>query len=154
VPQRCRASISRPSNRRPRDHAAIVTADIAGSLRAGLKTIESRFSHSRRPPFGRVAPGDVIHFKLAGGPVFATARAAAVWQFEGLTPATVRGLRRRYGPAVCAAPAYWRRRLTARYAVLIWLSHLSPGRRRRPIPRQYGSGWVLLPHRRSLKLEI
>lgn len=124
-------------------HAAIVSTDVAAALRAGTKTVESRFSRTRRSPFGRVRPGDLIQFKLAGGPVVGAARAVAVRQFDALTPVVVRRLRRRYGAAIQAAPAYWRRRLHARYGVLIWLTPLGPPLRRR-IPRQYGGGWVVL----------
>ena len=65
-------------------------------------------------------------------------------QYENLTPADVRRIRQLYNHAVCAEPAYWASKRAARYAVLIWLAQLRRTRAAPPIPRPYGSGWLIL----------
>lgn len=126
-------------------HVAIVNRGMIEPLLRGGKSVESRLSRTRRPPYGRIRAGDTVYFKAAGGPVFGRARVRGVEQFAGLTPPGVAELARRYGPRTCAPPGYWRRRRACRYATLIWLG---PVRRTRSAPRvarQFGSAWIALP---------
>jgi hypothetical protein len=127
-----------------RTHVAIVAGGVAEALQRGVKRIETRFYRQRRLPFGRISTGDTVHFKRCGGNVFASAQVLSVKEVSGLTPAAVDRLRRTYRVAVCASAGYWFARRRARYGVLIWLGPL-----RRPtigvrVPRQYGSGWLVL----------
>jgi hypothetical protein len=135
----------RPAFRsKPRRHVAIIDRPAAAALLAGRKTIESRFTRTRRAPVDRVRPGDRLYFKLSAGGFIGTCRVRRVAQFEDLTPFQIRNLRRRYGRAIAAPAAYWRERIRRRYGVLIWLSGLESLRRPPRIARQYGSGWVTL----------
>ena len=127
-----------------RVHLAIVDPAAACALLSGDKHIESRFSRHRRAPYGQVARGDTIHFKLTGGRVIGTAAVAGVQEFHDLTPPMVERLRRLYNGAVRAPARYWASRRGSRYGVLIWLGALRPVRRRLRVPRQFGRAWVVL----------
>lgn len=129
--------------RAPRAHVAIVQRSVVRPLLEGSKRIESRFSQSRRPPFGCVSPGDVVHFKLSGGGLIGTASVTHVREFACLQPTLVWRLWQRYRGAIQAPASYWRRRLACRYGLLIWITPLGPPPRV-SVPRQFGSGWVVL----------
>jgi len=58
----------------PATHLAVMRQPFLDCVVDGRKTIESRLTRNRVAPFGLVAPGDAIVFKLAGGPL----RGAAV----------------------------------------------------------------------------
>jgi len=125
-------------------HVAIVAPRFAGALQAGRKRIETRFSMTRRAPFGRVHRGDIIYFKPVGGPVIGRAPAARVVTYEQLTPARIDSIRQRHNHAILAPDAYWRSHRLSRYGVLIWLGRFSPRVPPLAIPRQFGSGWIIL----------
>jgi hypothetical protein len=95
-------------------HVAIVAPDLAGSLLDGSKRIETRFSRTRRAPYGSIRPGERIVFRLPGGRTLGWARASRVQHLEHLTPGRIERLRRIYAPSVCAAPHYWAQRRTCR----------------------------------------
>lgn len=110
--------------------------------------MESRLSRTRRPPFGVVATGDRVAFKISGARFIGVCRVTAVREFAGLAPSGVRRLERWYGRLVQAPAAYWAERTASRYAVLIWLAPLQPLPRPPRVPRQHGGGWVVAgPHR-------
>ena len=127
-----------------RRHAAIVNARHIDLLRSGVKTIEMRLYRHRRLPYNRIRVGDVVFFKPVGGRVFGSANVVRIRQYDNLTPDDVRRIRRRYNHAVCAEPQYWAERSEARFAVLIWLDQFRKARRAPSVPRQYGSGWLIL----------
>jgi hypothetical protein len=114
-------------------HVAIIHRAIL----AGRKTVEARLSRDRREPFGRIARGDEIFFKIAGGGFCAVARVARVLSVSGLTPDGVRALRRRVEGMVLGGPGFWSRRRRARYATLIWIEEV---RQIRGVPRGDGGG--------------
>jgi ASC-1-like (ASCH) protein len=120
---------------------------MATGLLSGRKRVESRFARRRRLPYGRVSPGDEVYFKVSGGYIIGRSRVARVRQFDALTPRAIDTLRRRYNQAIKAPDAYWDARRDCRYGVLIWLRGFSRRVRRIPVPRQYGSGWVVLAGR-------
>lgn len=122
-----------------RTHLAIIGSAYLVLILAGLKTVESRLSLTRREPFGRVRPGDTILFRVRGGGYAARARVARVESFEGLDRDGVRALAERYEPLVRGGRAYWAGKRHARYATLMWLE--------RPRPETRGPEWT--PHGRA-----
>jgi len=124
---------------RARTHLAIIGSAYLVLILAGLKSVESRLSLTRREPFGRVRPGDTILFRVRGGGYAARARVARVESFEGLDPDGVRALAERYEPLVRGGRAYWAGKRHARYATLMWLE--------RPRPETRGPAWT--PHGRA-----
>lgn len=127
-----------------RAHVAIVTARIGRLLLRGEKTIESRFSRTRRPPLGCVSAGDLVHFKVCAGPVVCSRRVTALCEYEHLTQTTLLALKWRFGRKIGADSGYWEARRGCRFGVLMWLA---PAREVIPparLPRQYGNGWLVL----------
>jgi hypothetical protein len=127
-----------------RTHLAIIQRWLVAPLLAGEKRIESRFMRQKHLPYGRIAAGDRIYFKAAGGQVIGLYKAVRVMQFERLSPAAVLALRRRYDHAIRAGAGYWRARRDCRYGVLIWLGRMKNVAGLAAPPRQYGSGWMIL----------
>ena len=125
-----------------KEHVAIVRSGVAARLLSGEKTIESRFTRTRRPPFDSVSVGDVIHFKVSGGDVIGTSRVRRLVRYADLTPTRLRSLERRYGRRLATTPAYWTQRRDCRFGVLIWLTPLRPAVTPPAIPRQFGNAWV------------
>lgn len=105
---------------------AIVHEWVAHALLQGEKTIESRFARDRRPPFGRIASGDTVYFRVAGGSYAAHAVVRRVLCEQGLTPAKVRTLEAQHRSAIGGDEAYWRRARSARCVTLLWLGPCRP----------------------------
>ncbi len=127
-----------------RAHLAVVRAEVVPLLLRGQKTIETRFYHTRRPPLGQIAPGESVHFKQSGAGHIGVSQVVAVKEFAALTPAAMDRLRRRFGRQIAASPTYWALKRRCRYGVLIWLSPLEPPADNLTLPRQHGTGWVVL----------
>lgn len=53
-------------------HLAIFKGDGGESILSGKKTIESRFSHRRDPPFGQISVGDLVYIKPSGKDIITT----------------------------------------------------------------------------------
>lgn len=107
-------------------HVAILESRYVAAILAGRKTVESRLSRRRLPPFACVAPGDLVFFKEKSGGFRALARVARVEFHDGLTPARVRELRARLGALVRGTAEYWRSRRDALSATLLWLADVEP----------------------------
>src|SRR5579859_1065899 len=88
-----------PARPRPM-HLAIMREPYLSRVLDGSKTIESRWLHTRRAPYGRLQAGDQIAFKRSGGSILAVASAVRVEQYADLTPAAVIGLLQRWGSAL------------------------------------------------------
>jgi hypothetical protein len=124
-------------------HLAIFVPPYLEYVLCGKKTVESRFSSVRCPPFGRVREGDVILLKQTGGPVVGLATAARIWSYT-LDPDSWSEIRRDFTDALCAQdPDFWRTRNKAAYATLVRLQNV------RKIPpfgfqKRDRRGWVVL----------
>jgi ASC-1-like (ASCH) protein len=116
----------------------------------GKKTVESRFSVYRRPPFSCVGEGDIVLLKEAGGPVVGISTVSAVWHYN-LNPESFSELRREFAAALCAQdPTFWEDRAAASFATLMRLRNV---RRISPIvvEKRDRRGWVVI-RRRSRQL--
>lgn len=126
-----------------RGHVAIVLPAYLEAILSGRKTVESRLSRMRCPPFGLIGPGDVVWFRARGGGYGARAVAARVEHHENLTPAGVARLRDRHAEAVAADDAYWHAKASARYATFIYLSCVEAATQGPRTPPAWGRGWLL-----------
>jgi len=111
----------------------------------GTKTVESRFSLTRIPPYGWVGEGDVVLLKASGGPIVGLARVTAVWQAE-LDPTAWDIIERDYLTAIEAEPDYLAQKRSSRYATLMTISDVA--RLDEPVTyrRLFGAGWqVIVP---------
>lgn len=125
-------------------HAVIVCKHSAASILAGTKTVESRLTLTRREPWGMVAAGDVLLFKISSGPYVARARVQAVACFEGLTPPGIAALARAWEARVLGGAEYWRKKRTARYATLLTLADVTPISTGPNLGITAGRAWVRL----------
>jgi len=125
----------------------------------GRKRIETRLTKGPRPPFGAVAPGDVIYIKRSAGPFVARAEAARVLMADRLTPEAIDELARQYNKWIGGNDDYWQAKRICRYATLIWLRNVelvSVGPRYRV---QHMRAWYVLdddadPPRSSERIEL
>jgi hypothetical protein len=125
-------------------HLAILREPYLAQVLLGEKTIESRFARVRAAPYGRVALGDLIWLKRAGGPIAGVARAAEVRQFADLTPERVDALLDQFADALRLGEDFAARARRGRYATLIWLDHVRALTPPLPYPRRDRRGWVIL----------
>lgn len=105
-------------------HIAILAPPYDQMIVDGRKRIETRLTKGPRPPFGAVAPGDVIYIKRSGGPFVARAEAARVLMVDQLTPEAIDELAGQYNKWIGGNDDYWRAKRSCRYATLIWLRNI------------------------------
>jgi hypothetical protein len=92
----------------------------------GRKTMESRFSLTRRPPFRRVNANDILILKRSAGPIVGICHVTEV-QFYHLDPASLAQLRSSYHePLAIADDEFWERQSEMRYATIMRVSHPMP----------------------------
>lgn len=132
-------------------HLAVFVEPFLGYLLSGKKTVESRFSAVRFPPYQRVSRGDVVLIKKSGGPVVGICEVGAAWFYE-LNPNTWGTIRREFADAICAeTPDFWSSREHAGFASLMFVSRVRelPGI---DWPKRDRRGWVVLRDRDSAPL--
>lgn len=103
-------------------HLAVLRQPYLTFILTGQKTIESRFSTRRMPPYRRVESGDSIILKEASGPIRGIATVHKVVFLER-PESGWHGLRRRYAAGLCATnDDFWAERREKDYATLLFLS--------------------------------
>jgi hypothetical protein len=106
-------------------HLAVMGEPYLSMALAGVKTVESRLSRTRRAPWGVVARRDLLLLKKASGPVVGVAEVGEVWGYEvGEGGRAVGEIRREFDGRVRGEPAYWAARREARYATLLELARV------------------------------
>ncbi|RMD83513.1 MAG: ASCH domain-containing protein [Chloroflexi bacterium] len=122
-------------------HLAIVREPYLSRLLAGSKRVESRFACDRRPPFGRVQPGDILLLKRAGGPL---AGLALVEHALSRPLTDLNEVRTAYSDDLAITdPHFWQHYAHARYFTLIWPDEVIP-LPAIPLPRHHRSGWEII----------
>jgi hypothetical protein len=125
-------------------HLAILREPYLSRILMGVKTIESRFLQVRTAPYGRVAVDDRLLLKRSGGPIAATARVAKVALYDNLTPARVAALIDQYAAGLYLDDDVLDRAQRSRYAVLIWLSDVTPIEHPPLLNKRDRRAWVVL----------
>ncbi|MGQ9612298.1 MAG: ASCH domain-containing protein [Chloroflexus sp.] len=124
-------------------HLVILREPYLSRILSGQKRIESRFAHDRRPPFDRVAVGDILLLKRAGGPLAGLALATEVIS-RPLSAGEIHEIRRAYEPDLAIDdPDFWSAHATDRYVTLIWINDVWP-LPPLPLPRRDQRGWVIV----------
>lgn len=126
-------------------HLAIFKGDGAKKILSGKKTIESRFSKRRNPPFGQIATGDLVYIKPSGEDIIGQFRVKKVIFYDGLTEDDLNGIKKTFGYAIAQANDYWQRNKGSRYGTLIFIGDssrfiTSPIK----FPKKDLRGWVVL----------
>ena len=132
-------------------HLVILKKPYLQAILDGSKTIESRFTKTKRPYFGRVLRGDKLFLKESSGPVCAVATAVAVKNFEGLTPQRVIEIKRRYNQHIKGSDEHWKSKADCRFGVLVWLKDVEPIKPVRICKKDW-RGWVVLTEKKDFGL--
>ncbi len=132
-------------------HLVILKKPYLDAILGGQKRIESRFSKTRRYAFGRVLPGDKLFLKVSSGLVCATATAAAVRNFENLTPKKILELKHQYNRDIGGTDEHWQSKLDSRFGFLVWLRDVQPIEPVR-IHKKDWRAWVILTEKENFGL--
>lgn len=109
---------------RVREHVAIIAPVFADRILSGRKTIECRLTKVRGPAFESVHAGDLVHFREAGGGFRVTATVAGALHIRSLTARSLRAIRDLFGAEIAADESFWRSRMGAKFASLVWLADI------------------------------
>jgi ASC-1-like (ASCH) protein len=117
----------------------------------GRKKVESRFTVTKRSPFGQIFAGDKIFLKLSSGPVCATAKVSAVKSFQNLTPKKIFEIKVQYNHFIIGSDEYWESKSDCNFGLLIWLKDIKPIK---PvmINKKDWRAWVVLNNRENYGL--
>lgn len=132
-------------------HLVILKKPYLDAILGGQKRIESRFTKTRRYAFGRALPGDKLFLKVSSGPVCATATAAAVKNFENLTPRQIIEIKQRYNDYIRGSDEYWRNKMNCKFGFLVWLKDIEPLEPVR-IHKKDWRAWVVLTEKENFGL--
>jgi ASC-1-like (ASCH) protein len=135
----------------PNYHLVILKKPLLDAILSGRKQIESRFTKTRRPAFGRVFPDDKLFLKESGGPVCAMATVAAVKNFENLTPEKILELKHQYHQYIGGSNEFWQSKMDSRFGFLVWLKDIraiEPVR----IYKKDWRAWIVLTEKKDFGL--
>ena len=107
-----------------RIHLAVMVEPYLSKICSGEKFIESRLTRVNIAPYQRAESGDVILFKLSGGPITAIAQVGQT-KFEEFGPqCTPASLAETFATGLGYEPGYVETKAEARFASLLWLTHV------------------------------
>lgn len=113
-------------NQPVRKHLAIFKGQTGEKILSGEKTMESRFSRRKNPPFGVVASGDLVYIKPSGKDPIGQFRVQKVFFFDGLSENDLNDLQKRYGKEISAEENYWEAKKNSKYGTLIFIGEVDP----------------------------
>lgn len=126
-------------------HLAIFKGNGAELILSGKKTIESRFSKRKDPPFALLACGDLVYIKPSGKDIIGQFKVKKVIFYDGLTWDDILDIKERFGKEIALDESYWGSKNNAKYGSLIFIGEssrfiTSPIK----IPKKDLRGWVVL----------
>lgn len=127
-------------------HLAIFKGNGGEKILTGEKTIESRFSRRKSPPFGAISSGDLVYIKPTGKEIIGEFRVQKVLFFDGIEDADIKDIKERYGKGLAIDDIdYWKGKSGSKYGTLIFIGDsarylTSPIK----IPKKDLRGWVVL----------
>jgi len=132
---------------RNRLHVAVMIEPYLQACLQGKKTIESRFSRRKIPPYGQVMSGDVILLKRSGGPIVGVCAVSDAWFYE-LDPISWNTIRTEYLTEIYANNDFLVGHENAVYATLMRIQN---ARSIKPFDfaKRDMRGWVILKPRRG-----
>ena len=126
-------------------HLAIFKGDGGELILLGKKTIETRFSRRKDPPFAQISSRDLVYIKPSGKDVIGQFKVKKVIFYDGLDEDDIEEIRLKYARFIAGDAQYWKQKLGAKYATLIFIGSSSrfitaPIK----IPKKDLRGWVVL----------
>lgn len=125
-------------------HVAIMHRGYLKLILQGRKTMESRLTRWRLPPWGKASAGDVIYFKQTSGPFRCKAVIHRVHFYDNLTPEKIDAIRKQYNHTIAGADDYWQAKRNCRYATLLELADVTAVTTGPAFPRSHGQAWFVL----------
>lgn len=107
-------------------HLAILTKPYLEKIVVGQKTIESRFSRSRMPPFNKVRAGEIVFLKEVAGPIHAVTLTSHVRFFGPLRPSEAEQIMEEYHEGLQLDSDFKIAKQDSLYATLISLEVVLP----------------------------
>ena len=132
-------------------HLAILKRAYIGMILDGSKTVESRFTITRRAPFGQIFEGDELFLKESSGPVCAMAMVGHVKTIENLTSKEILKIKQLYNKDILGNDEYWQSKMDCRFGILIRLKDV---RAIKPthISKKDWRAWVVLTEKSNFGL--
>lgn len=126
-------------------HLAILVQPFLDLILKGEKTIETRFTKVKCPPFQKVKEGDIILLKKSGGLVVGEITAGKVEYFSDLSPEKMEELKK-YSSEICADydPYFWEKRKDSRYISFIHIARVKKYETPYPFPKNDRRAWLIL----------
>lgn len=126
-------------------HLAIFKGVSAQDILAGKKTIESRFSQKKSPPFNLISTGDLVYIKPSGKDIIGQFKVKKVVFIDGLDKDDLKDIKEKFSNQLNVNEAYWKANINAKYLTLIFIGNVdafitSPIK----IPKKDLRGWVVL----------
>jgi len=132
-------------------HLVILKKPYLEAVVDGRKSIESRFTKTKRAPFGQISVGDKLLLKLSSGPVCARAVVGDFETFENLNPEKIDEIKRKYNHHILGTDEYWESRADCRFGVLVWLKDIKTIKARK-INKKDWRAWVILTEKQNFGL--
>lgn len=112
-----------------RKHLAIFSKGTISLIFSGKKTVETRFSQKKIPPFGVVGIGDTVYFKPPGEDVLGQFTVKKVISFEGLNDEDWSFIRLKWGKKLSLGSKeedqlYFNSHNAAKYGTLIFMTNV------------------------------
>jgi len=132
-------------------HLAILKKGPLDAILSGKKVVESRFTRTRRVPFGQISREDKIFLKLSSSAVCGRCVVDGIEQFEDLSPQKINKLKSKYNHLILGDEQYWQSKRDSRYGVLVWLKDV---RAIKPvlIDKNDWRAWVMLTDKNNYGL--
>lgn len=124
-------------------HLAILNQPYLDRIISGEKTIESRFTKSRIPPFRRINGGDVIFLKQSAGPIVGIAIVSKTEFLSPLSKAEVFEIMQRYQDELTLENDFRRLKGDSKYVSLI---HIAEAVKTLPlnVTKKDRRSWIIL----------
>lgn len=107
-------------------HLAILTRPYLDKIIARKKTIESRFSKIRIPPFKMINNGDVLFLKESSGPILAIALVSKPQFFGPLRPGEAESIIQEHSSGLALDDSFKQTKQESRYVTLVHLGDVLP----------------------------
>ncbi len=126
-------------------HLAIFKGNAAQDILTGKKSIESRFSKRKQPPFGVVSAGDLVYIKPSGKDIIGQFKVKKVIFYDGLCEEDILTINKLFGKQIAVDDDYWINKSSSKYGSLIFIGQVDPFLTSPIKPRKKDlRGWVVL----------
>jgi len=106
-------------------HLAVFVEPYLSFVLQGKKTVESRFSVNRLPPYEQVRKGDLIVLKKSSGPICGVCKVSSVWYYR-LDPSSWAEIEQ-HAVALCMDHSpFWAKKRNASFATLMRIEEVVP----------------------------